>query len=360
MNGDRMVSTESDEQRLERIYTSTSTKLLQHMDRLQEARTKGHWRPITLQLAPTDRCNLDCIFCSVKHRNFEQVEGLVKKYGRNVVVGKPKEKPDELSMEQIKTAVEDLMSVGPLKSVEVTGGGDPTMYPQVNELIDYLHGKGLEVGMITNGLLVKKVLKPSTLDKLTWLRVSLSYLDKENFYTPPEVVDDIDLPKIKGVLGFSYVWNEFSTEQKLEKIAQLAERYGVRFVRIVPNCLNVEEQARFKQTVNAHIENINKKFGKEVLFFQTKDYSVHPNCYIGWLKPYLNCDGYFYHCSAVPLYNQKFTPHWRMGAYNEVRKIWSQKGPFNACKCEPGKCFYAEQNRILDSLFVNVPHKNFV
>src|SRR3990167_9053877 len=98
------------------------------------------------------------------------------------------------------------MEVGPLRTVEITGGGNPILYPQINELITYLVNEGLEVGLITNNPLDRITQK--NLDKLTWLRISLAYLDKENFFKPNNA-KPINIPTIKGDLGFSYVWNQY-------------------------------------------------------------------------------------------------------------------------------------------------------
>ena len=53
----------------EKKFTSTVPKLLNYLDRLKEIKDHNKWRPITLHLAPTDKCNLNCSFCSVKKRD---------------------------------------------------------------------------------------------------------------------------------------------------------------------------------------------------------------------------------------------------------------------------------------------------
>jgi MoaA/NifB/PqqE/SkfB family radical SAM enzyme len=189
---------------------------------------------------------------------------------------------------------------------------------------------------------------------LTWLRVSLSFLDEGAWQNPKAMVKDIEIPPIKGTLGLSYVWNEESTIEKLEKINQYAQRFKASFVRIVPNCLNVHEQEKYKD----EIIPIMNKFPN--FFFQTKSYEVYPNCMIGWLKPYLNADGYIYHCSANPLIEQKFHPNFRICHMTEVKETWKNPHPADISCCEKGKCFYSEQNRLIDCLKTEVPHKNFI
>ena len=264
----------------------------------------------------------------------------------------------EKTFEDLKKTIEDLMYMGPLKTVEITGGGNPTLYPEINELIEFCSDEyGLEVGLITNN--IEGRILQENLDKLKWLRISLAYLDKENFYRPIKF-KAIDIPKIKGDIGFSYVWNRYSTVDKLDLIAEIAQKHDAKMVRIVPNCLNPQEQFNYRQNIEPLISNINNRLGKDVLFFQGKDYSVHEACYIGKLKPFLNADGYFYHCSAVPLYNRKFTEHWRMGHMSKVKQIWDNDKPFATDNCKEGMCFYKPQNVVLHSLKIEPPHKDFI
>lgn len=314
---------------LENVFTSTATKLLKHLDRLQEVQQNGKFRPITLQIAPTDKCNLKCEFCSVKYRS-----------------------GDEIPLNKIIKSIDDFQSLGIL-SCEVTGGGDPTCYPNINELIEYIKKQGLDVGLITNGIALKKI-KQENLNQLTWLRISLNWLDKSSWSGSRIPPTSIEIPKIKGTLGFSYVWNEESTIEKLQFINEFAETHNAEYVRIVPNCLNVQEQEKYK----ANILPIMNQFPN--FFFQIKSYQVYSKCMIGWLKPYLNADGYLYHCSANPLIEQKFNPKFRICHMSDIKTAWRKQKAANTNYCEIGKCFYAEQNMLIDSLIKTVPHKNFI
>jgi wyosine [tRNA(Phe)-imidazoG37] synthetase (radical SAM superfamily) len=58
---------------LEHRFTSTVAKLLKQHDRIPEW-AQGKFRPISLQLAPTDNCNLKCVFCSVANRLGDELE----------------------------------------------------------------------------------------------------------------------------------------------------------------------------------------------------------------------------------------------------------------------------------------------
>jgi tRNA A37 methylthiotransferase MiaB len=49
-------------------YSTWGGKLLQHTDVLHAIQAKKEFRPITVQLAPTEACDSNCPFCSVSWR----------------------------------------------------------------------------------------------------------------------------------------------------------------------------------------------------------------------------------------------------------------------------------------------------
>lgn len=304
---------------LEKQFTSTVTKLLHNLDRMKEIQ-EGKIRPISIQLAPTDKCNLDCTFCSVKKRPMK-----------------------ELTKGESFKAVYELAGLG-AKTIEITGGGDPTMCNYVNELIIYCKTLGLKVGFITNGVLLNKRVHPEALKCLTWLRVSLNSLD---------YIKNIEL-KIPDnlTLGFSYVWNEKSNMDVLKKIKRYKEKFGAKYLRVVPDCRNVKFIKEYREKIRPLIKNFSG------FFFQEKDYKPPKRCWIGYLKPFINSDGYVYHCSANPLINLKFNEKFRMGHISKIREIWKNPKPFNTKYC--GECFFKEHNELLEEVMKEVEHNDFI
>jgi len=317
----------------EQIYTSRSNKLLEDLFRLQQAKN-GEWYPINIQLSPTNKCNLNCSFCSVANR-----------------------KDLELTLDECKGLIDKFVNLH-AKSIEITGGGDPTCYPYINELIEYCHNKGLSIGLITNGIKLKDTIKQENLDKLMWLRVSLNFIDQIN--------RKVEIPNIKGTLGFSYVWNDSSTEEKINQIYHYFKDNNVKYIRVVPDCLDFRKQSELlnqvKKTIFNHIEKIvdNEEFINKI-FLQTKSYEVYPHCYIGRLKPYIYTDGYVYQCSAVALYNRDFEKDWRICHWTEIDDVFPDKfKEFDTSICEEGKCFYYDQNKLLHELQMKSEHHGFI
>ena len=309
----------------EQLYTSTQNKLLHNLDRLKEMQ-KGYFRPISIQLAPTNKCNLNCVMCSVADRN----------------------KSEELSLEQSVQVLSDFKTLG-AKTVELTGGGDPTMYKHINEVIEYASYNYDGIGLITNGIKLGNI-SYDNLGKLTWLRISLNSLD---------YIDDFELNVPSNItLGFSYVITGLSSEAQLERVADYADKYNAAYVRIVPNCLSIEDISKSTELVLPYLEKYPK------FFFQKKKYNVPKQCWMGYIKPFVNPDGYVYHCSATPLIDRKFTDKFRVCHIDDITTTWENAygnaKAFNTCNCQEGKCFFAEHNDLIEQVISPCSHKDFV
>jgi hypothetical protein len=232
-----------------------------------------------------------------------------------------------------------------LHGVEITGGGEPTLHGEINEFIENIAARGLQLGLITNGVALTKNASQGSLALLRWIRISLNCLD---------YLDDIDIDLPSGpTLGFSYVLNARTTPTILNKVAQYAEKYGASYVRIVPDCLAPPDQIAQVRT--------DLKLDYPRFYIQTKTMrSLAPvaPCRMGYLKPYLSTDGFFYWCSGVCLEERRFPAEYRMGAWHQIGQIWggSQK-PFS---CSFPKCFWVEQNEILQCFNTPVEHGAFI
>ena len=310
----------------EYTYTSTGLKILRHLDVLRYFRNTRKIRPISLQIAPTSRCNLKCSFCSNVNRK----------------------EHEDINMADLITFIDSLASRG-AKTVEWTGGGDPTQFPFIRNILAYAsHKHGLQQGFITNGIdLVKKV--GSSVCHLDWIRISLNSL---------EYVDDIDIPSYyEGVLGFSYVMNQKTNYKIIARINQYIEKYKPKYVRIVPDC----------QIPAAELEEMNKSYARLVkdwgppYFYQAKKFSVPSRCWWGYFKPFLLHNGYVYPCSSVVLNDtaeRSFHDKFKWMTMQEFAVASESEAiPFvcKHCSC----CVFGEQNKLIEAV-INPEMENFI
>lgn len=372
-------------------FTSTGKKFFHHREALEGLRTDNP-KPVVTHIMLTDKCQHTCAFCSVQTR-----EG------------------NTLPKQVINDYLDTLVSLG-LKSVILSGGGNPILYKtedsDFNDIVDLIHGKGLEIGLITNGMPLLmyaelngtrsvryswKTVHPDTLDKLTWVRISMSGLDhKENQVFVP------DIDRTKTTLGFSYVYHDIydvprepnhgkvSTlfdletyggaadnirlgedrfEMLTQQIGDIVRTHKPEYVRLLPNCLEVDKIASRCDRLREMAKAIDPK----VCFVQFKPPEAPEACYLGYLHPVLNSDGFVYPCDSCVLNKaagHKFAEPWRMCRWDEIGTLYKQpvrsliKDPSTLC---PG-CVFTRSNRLLTEikngaeipLAEPVQHPNFV
>lgn len=418
---------------LKDAFTSTGAKFFHHQEAMRQLRA-GKGRCITTHVMATDICNHSCAFCSVQTRA-----------------------GDTLRLQDIRGYLNVLLKHG-LQSVILSGGGNPILYkcPETgfnfNDLVEMVHGKGLEIGLITNGMPLKaydgvdgktgyefvrlswKSVRPETLDRLTWVRISMAGLDHEerDVYVP-------DIDPTKTTLGFSYVahdlypepadphhgkvstlndlltlgtdraglqtwWFKERVPQLTQKIGELVRVFKPKYVRLLPNCLEphlIEERCGILQEMADRINSLfnlcdwtkdnrtrycpdcesdtsHRRDCPRVYapcFVQYKPPAAPKACYLGYVHPVLNCDGFVYPCDSCVLNEKaghKFAESWRVCHWSEVGRIYEEsvrsliRDPAAQC---PG-CVFTQSNAILGSVVdgtadltppVEVPeHANFI
>lgn len=361
-----MISTEAP---LKSKFTSDASKFFWHQD-VMEALQRGEGKPIVAHVMPTDVCDKTCGFCSVQRRE-----------------------KDALTFRQIKTFLDQLVPLG-LKAVIVSGGGNPVLAKcretggGFNELIDMIHGMGLAVGLITNGLKMKTypcgrrswlTVKPETLDKLTWVRISMAGLDHDE----REVfVPDID--PSKTTLGFSYVFHDLfrepadrwhgkvSTPEDLitplvegdgraqyatdripwltETIRGYVERHKPVYVRLLPNCLEPKKIAGRCVELQSMADAIDPS----VAFVQFKPPAAPKHCWLGWIHPVLVPSGAVLPCDSCclnPSAEHKFANPWVIAQWDTIGEMY--KRPIHSLvdseRLCPG-CVFSQSNAILEEV----------
>jgi radical SAM protein with 4Fe4S-binding SPASM domain len=125
---------------------------------------------LSMELELSRECNLRCIYCYAESGN--QI-------------------PDELSYEEILSAIDQGVELGARKVV-VLGGGEPLCYPRIFDVLNYLHDKNVDIELFTNGMLITKETAQ------TFVRLGIKPVIKMNSFRPE--VQDI-LAGQKGAFG---------------------------------------------------------------------------------------------------------------------------------------------------------------
>lgn len=309
----------------EQIYTSTGGKLLYHPDVVSKILELGIATPISLQIAPTSKCNLKCVFCSNAHRTSHE----------------------HLCFDNLLTLLREMTKLG-LKTVEWTGGGEPTLYPEFVHAVGIATTLGLKQGLITNGITLKDY-DIAFLNQFTWIRISMNSLD---------YVDEIIIPEgYQGTLGFSYVWNEKSDIEAKRKLFYHVLKYSPKYVRVVPNCqATYEEQEKNNSMLSKMIET-----WKEPFFYQAKHFSEPERCYWGYLKPFVLHNGWVYPCSSVVLNDdadKSFHAKYQWVRMEDLPFIYKNKMKGRKWGCS--HCVFRQQNDMVSSLLNPHGQEDFI
>ena len=134
----------------EHKYTSTGIKFWRHPEQMNNYKNGNPNTVISTHISPEGACNLTCAYCSVTYRDTHS----------------------RIEMDVIKDYVTKLKTRG-LKAAILTGGGEPTSYKHINELIRWLKAQDLSVALITNGTLTRRI-NPDIWNMLEWVRVSIN------------------------------------------------------------------------------------------------------------------------------------------------------------------------------------------
>lgn len=149
--------------------------------------------PMVVELDPTTACNLacpDCISRDLLNQGF-------------------------LSRDRLRRLAEEFVEAE-VKAVILIGGGEPLAHPEIGWVIDYLGRNGVQIGITTNGLMIKRYLEPIA-RYANWVRVSMDAGTSETFgrIRPTatgksafdEAVDNMRAlaPVRTGKLGYSFM-----------------------------------------------------------------------------------------------------------------------------------------------------------
>jgi molybdenum cofactor biosynthesis enzyme MoaA len=201
--------------------------------------------PISINLDLTAACNFACRYC---------VDSELINSGK------------AMGLEDLRKTIDVLHSHG-LLSVILIGGGEPTLYKDFGKVVRYLKGKGLQVGIVTNGTRMDRIEEiAQELKEKDWVRISIDAAREETFR-------DLHRPKTRQGLarilegarrvkeknptvsmGYSFViiWEGMeingsvlrSNLEEIAEAAELAKRYSFDYLSVKPCLVRLEETKR--------------------------------------------------------------------------------------------------------------------
>jgi hypothetical protein len=295
-----------------------------------------------------------------------------------------------LTKEQMIKAVDQFAELGVL-GMEFTGGGEPTLHPDLDFMIEYIHNKGIKIGIVTNGSRLRKV---KNWHMVSWVRLGMYGFD-EGYEYDLSVFDNC--PDV--AISAAYVWDgaletsnnpnvtgewadpSNATGKKMLAKAHYKEENFFRMLkwveekkipcRIAFNAIkDPTETAKDIDKIRS-ILNIFEGENGPLKFAFLSDFNFkgtrrNDNCYMHMVKPCVFTDGNVYVCPSAELapengyhVNDEFKVSDIDGILDYYNSLDSEdvgvKRRHHACSF----CKYAYQNELIDDIVTQTNHNEF-
>ena len=128
--------------------------------------------PFSVYIYPTNYCNFHCSYCA----HSLGADGFRKAYGFA---------PENMTMDTYRKAIDQLSEFpGRLKTLSLTGQGEPLLHPELPEMIAYARHRQVSerIEFMSNGALLREGLSQALVDAgLDCIRISLQGLSAEKY-----------------------------------------------------------------------------------------------------------------------------------------------------------------------------------
>lgn len=243
-----------------------------------------------------------------------------------------------------------------IKSVTFTGGGEPLMNPDIENMIVCANDMGLKVGLVTNGIKLDSI---THYERFEFIRVSLDCASPETyrdikgtnyFYT---VIENIERVVASGEtdVGISMVIVKENRDE-IETFKELGKSLGVNYVQVKP------------AWIEANIENTTRGI-KDKGLFVTERYTVNPEsmlaCKLAGLVGQVGADGKMYYCCV-----HRGKKEFEIGDLRKTpfSKIINGRDSFHPDLSVCGSCRYMNYakiyQKVIDKKFTPLRHREFL
>lgn len=309
-------------------------KLINDSELMNHIKVKKEIPPIHVQFIPTNRCNLNCDFCSCSEED------------RNI----------EISLLEAEKIINILWDLG-TKAVTITGGGEPLMHPNIKEIIEMFIDYDIQVGLVTNGLLLHR--SSEFIGYVTWCRISNGKnrsLTGEYWNNLSRTV--IDNPKIDW--AFSHVVSPNPNHDEIKRVIDFANFHDFTHVRLVADLFQTEKVDLWALREWLREKGINDR----LVIYQARNKPRRgSDCYICYLKPVIGADCKVYTCCgaqyALEVPSKRMPPELCLGSAFEMQRIITHSHkPFDGSICH--RCYYENYNSVLKATLSKIDHERFV
>lgn len=298
--------------------------------------------PRTMEFFLSNDCNHACAGCHSKYMHHS--------------------KHRFLDFDTVKDVVADIAELG-VEGVEISGGGEPLLYPQIVQAIAFMRSHGLKVGMFSNGTLLDSEVSEFLVQNLLFLRVAFDAGTRET-YKKIHGRDDFEklcrnlevlvelraknAPQGKSkrkearygssAIGAKYLVSTRNW-QELRLAAEMAKDIGLDYLQY-----KALRASRF--TPEAEVLENAREVARQAEELSAKDFQVFGSlektrvigrCFLNPIHPVIDATGNMYLCA---FFHHRKKTH-RIGNVNEKSfpEIWYSKRHFEAFRStKPKEC----------------------
>ncbi len=336
--------------------------------------------PTVVDIELTFRCNLKCKICP---------QELYKQNKTGQKAPLPK-KSEEVSLEDIKTLIDDLAGMG-VKVITLTGG-EPFLRNDIMEIISSIKAKGVGCNILTNGMLINSQIAAelvrAKVDTITFSldgpreihdevrgvkgsfdkvcrsmkfiqeqkrlqkssRPALSFNCTISSLNQDKFSRLIDTAKLHDICSVNYAFLFFTNQEAIDSTKQLIPLEQAKpedqvlpayLKQIDPHTLQTEAENCYAKAASANVYiNFNPPLRKKEVehYFFDDSYSYCNKCFLPWYSSRINPYGDVYPCSidfkVGNIRRHSFSQLWNGENYIRFRNTLKDNGLFPKClKC---------------------------
>ena len=348
----------------------SNLKIFHHQDTLNRLEKGERCNPLYIRIKPTNLCNHNCYYCHYKNPYLTLDE-----YNPNDCI------PHDKMME----IVDDMRKMK-VKAVTFSGGGEPLVYPYIEETMEKILEAGIDLSIITNGSLLTGR-KAEILAKAKWVRISIDSIIPENYAKirgiSVNAMDNLlknieDFAKIKNdhcELGVNFVIGQ-ENYKEITDVAMTMKKLGVNHVKFAPLFSNETEgyHKDIKAEVIATLHKLSMELNSDkfkIIDLYTSDFDnyevfkrTYSRCPIKEFVCVIAANSKVYYCHdkaylsngcVCDLKEHSFLEGWNS---ESVTRKFKEFDAQEICKQH---CVYDSRNVLINSyLDLDMNHVNFV
>jgi sulfatase maturation enzyme AslB (radical SAM superfamily) len=254
--------------------------------------------PASVDIDLTNVCNQDCYYCN--SAEFRSQVPVQKKYTDYITL-----------LDQLKSWADRPNTLGTLNTVTYPGGGEPTVLPGYEHVLEHTVDLNFMTAITTNGSRLDRLIENVTVDKIrkiSWFGIDFDAGNKETYekirrsLTKESLFDRVvsnatALVRLGARVDFKVLLGEFnSSTAEIQSIFELARNIGVRQVYFRPTILD-NTAFNIDNNIVTAVKQASYQYSMPYKLNLTKsEPRTYKRCHAMYMFPVFCADGGVYSC----------------------------------------------------------------